>query len=72
MRRLPGTSRDARTGARVAPAARIGLNRSVTALSARLDAFARMPSGRVAVPALISNNNAENNNRTRKRVGDQA
>jgi hypothetical protein len=71
MRRLPGVPGDARIGARVAPAARIGLNRPVTTPSARLDALARMPSGRDAVRAM-TNNNAENNNRTRKRVGDQA
>jgi hypothetical protein len=55
----------------------MGLNRPVTTLSTRLDALARMPSGRVAVPAMsnnnaVNNNNDRNNNRTRKRVGDRA
>jgi len=47
----------------------MGLNRVVTTHRARFVSLARTPSG---AAACVNSNNANNNNRTRQRVGDQA
>jgi hypothetical protein len=53
----------------LAPVARMRLNRAVSTHRARFETLARTPSG--AVACALNSNNA-NNNRTRRRLGDQA